>query len=67
MKHKKELLNTHGWMNHWIGMHGPGMHTTSQTHLEQSEFGELTYLRWHRLQLVALELKMKGGDEAIPS
>jgi len=31
------------------------------------EVGELTNLRWHRLQLVVIELKMKGGDEMTAS
>ena len=33
------------------------------SHIELSEVGELTNLRWPRLQLVLTELKQKGGDE----
>jgi len=37
--------------------------TLSMTsHGELSEVGELNNLRWHRLQLVHSELKMKGDD-----
>jgi len=34
---------------------------------EHSEVGELTNLRWQQLQLIAIELKEKGGDQAIMS
>jgi len=37
------------------------------SHREVLEVGEVTNLRWQRLQLVAIELKEKGGDETIAS
>ena len=36
---------------------------TMTSHPQLLEVGELTNLRWHRLQLVVLKLKKKGGDE----
>jgi len=45
------------------------MHITLSmtSHRELMEIGELADLRWYRLQLVATELKEKGGDETIAS
>jgi len=42
-----------------------GTNLSMTSHRQLLEVGELTNLRWYRLQLVATELKVKGDDETI--